>query len=334
MGIFKSEDNGLTWQAANQGLEFIKFWDHSDGQRLHKKDTLLAVSPAYYQDQTLFAGSPSGDGLYKSIDGGDTWAILDLTESGKRFTIVGLAISPAYGNDATIIVSTKGYGLFRSEDAGHTFYKIGDALIRDNHSIEYIEFSPKYHVDQSIFAASDENLFRSSDGGESWVRIKRPVRYEDMREVVRYEGPWKRLAGEDFSAGTESTSNVANSCAYLEFIGTGVTWLGSNGKDRGIAAVYVDDEFKGDVDQFAATRENMANVFSVSGLDFGHHKILIRVSGKKNDQSEGSAISIDAFDVFDKVPTGKDAVIGAGSAVIPDVADGALHQEFPLVSSR
>ncbi len=61
-GILKSTDAGSTWQMKNQGLETLNI-------------RTLAMSP---QDAQLIYAGTNGSGLYRSKDGGETWAHMPL----------------------------------------------------------------------------------------------------------------------------------------------------------------------------------------------------------------------------------------------------------------
>jgi hypothetical protein len=244
-------------------------------------------------DQTVFAAS--SEGLFETTDGGENWQELrDCVEDGY---IIGMAISPDYEDDQTLIVSVRGRGLFKTDDGGTTFMEIGRDLIGDNQAIELIQFSTSYATDNIIYAASDEELFRSTDGGSTWERIAMPVRYENHREVVHYEGEWETLRGDDFSASTVSSSDVAHAKAALNFVGTGVSWIGTESDDQGIARVYIDGEHMGDVDQFGETRKPMVKSYSITGLAYGPHTIMVEVMGTKSPKSTGCRIEVDSFDI-------------------------------------
>jgi hypothetical protein len=116
--IYRSLDGGETWTRLRGGLP--------EGEPL----TLdLAISPAFETDQTLFAGGFRGDfwgeGVYRSTDGGDSWAPMwaDLT----HLRVYDVAISPLYASDGTLLAYSRyqrlspwqgGLSLFRSEDRG------------------------------------------------------------------------------------------------------------------------------------------------------------------------------------------------------------------------
>jgi len=295
-GIYKTEDWGETWQSANNGLTFIEMWK-STASPLTGKDVLLVISPNYKEDKTLFAGSAGTEGLFRTTDGGASWQKLTRAAYGRDGRIIAIAISPNYKNDETLIISVKGKGLFKTDDGGLTFVEIGDELINNNHDIRLIEFSPLYSSDNTIYAASNEEIFQSTDGGNTWKLISRPVRYEDMREVIHYEGKWQREKGSNYSATSVTQSKVAHSIASLSFIGTGVSWIGTEGSDQGIAKVYIDGNYMGDVDQFNDTPGSMVTSFSVTDLDYGWHTIMIEVTNAKNPASTGHRITIDAFDI-------------------------------------
>ena len=293
--IYKTVDGGYTWQPANNGLTFLEAWQSPTVGDITKKDIWLAISPHYRVDKTVFAAC--SEGLFKTTDGGDSWRELRDPAYGEDAYVIGVAISPDYENDGTSIIGVRGKGLFKTENGGTTFTEIGSDLIDNNYEIEYIAFSASYATDNTIYAASDEELFESTDGGNAWQMITRPARYENMRDVVYYEGDWNILRGDDFSASSVSCSDVAHDKSILNFVGTGVTWIGTQSNDQGNARVYIDGNHVGDVDQFGDIRKPMVRSFSVTDLAYGPHTIVVEVTGTKNPESKGCRIEIDAFDI-------------------------------------
>ena len=84
----------------------------------------------------------------------------------------------------------------------------------------------------------------------------------------------------------------------LNFVGTGIKWIGTSSNSQGIAKVYVDGEFQAEVDQYSDSKQVMVNSFSLTGLSNGEHIIRVDVTGNKNSKSNGTRIEIDAFDVI------------------------------------
>ena len=150
-GVYKSVDRGSTWQPVNNGL--IAKGGYAK----------LAISPNYQEDGTVFAGT--AEGLFVTEDGGTSWRKLAGTAYGGDSYIETIAISPNYQNDQTFLISVRGKGLFKTEDGGRTFTQIGDYLTGP------IKFSPSYSVDQTIFSSSGAELYKSTDGGDTWQTV-------------------------------------------------------------------------------------------------------------------------------------------------------------------
>lgn len=289
-GVIRSADGGESWDTVNNGLEFIGDWAANPDRGDFRRDIGIAVSPAFARDKTVFVGSPAANGLYVSHDGGNSWQSSNIDFGLTPAPVLAVAVAPDFASSGSLLVSVKGAGLFMSNDRGRTFKAIASKLIDENASIDYLEFSPNFADDHSIVAASDETLFVSSDKGASWGEITRPVRYEDMRDVVVFDGKWKRQNDEDFSARTQTSSAVKGDTVTLHFIGGGIRWLGSTGPDCGSAQVLIDGVRVSTVSCRADKAGHMRDVFTQNGLTPGPHTIVVRVlSGN---------IAIDAFDVL------------------------------------
>ncbi|MDL2121678.1 MAG: YCF48-related protein [Deltaproteobacteria bacterium] len=288
-GIYKTVDGGDTWHPIKNLTTFAERHQLYSGR--------LAISPNYGKDKIVFAGT--AEGLFRTRDGGKSWQKLEGLAYGGNGLIRGIAISPNFDNDETLIISVKGRGLFKTIDGGATFAEIGHDLITNNHSVRLLRFSPAYSIDNTIYGAGEE-LFHSTDGGNTWKLIPRPIRYENKQhkqDVVHYRGNWEVLKDDDFSVTSVSHSNLAHNKAILNFVGTGVSWIGTESNDQGIAKVYIDGDFKGYVDQFSDTRNVTVRSYSITGLDYGPHTVMIEVTNTKNPESSGYRIEIDAFDV-------------------------------------
>jgi len=293
-GVMHSLDGGKTWSPVNDGLTFVKRWSESPQNGDFRRDVLVAISPNFASGQRIFAGSPAGDGLYTSDDRGHSWVRLQGLNKESPAPVLAIAVSPEFDSDNNLVVSVKGSGLFISVDGGVTFRSVGAEL---HASIEWLEYSPNFQDDHSIVAASDEQLYISEDRGASWREVPRPVRYEDMRDVISYEGEWQRSSGENYSAMTETGTFRSGSSAKLSFIGGGVVWLGSCSPDHGSADVYIDAEYAGSVDCSSRVSGPMQELFSVRDLEHAAHNIEIR---PVIADGAGAAIrvSIDAFDIL------------------------------------
>ncbi len=123
----------------------------------------VALSPNFVTDQLALAATAAG--VYRSTDGGETWA---LSTTGL-YDPSTLAVSFAPQNRATELsafVSTSSGRLFTSSDGGQTW---GEVMAWAGLGvITALAISPDYAHDQTIFVATAEGVFRSQDGGQAW----------------------------------------------------------------------------------------------------------------------------------------------------------------------
>ncbi len=92
------------------------------------------------------------------------WVPMASREGGTVPTIV---LSPEFSTDHLAFAATNA-GIFRSRDGGLSWEVSGDGL--SSFAAQSIAFSPFFATDHTIFAGSaDGSLYRSTDGGDSWV---------------------------------------------------------------------------------------------------------------------------------------------------------------------
>jgi hypothetical protein len=99
-----------------------------------------------------------------------------------------------------------------------------------------------------------------------------------------------------WSGGSATVSSAPGAQATLTFNGTAISWVGARGPDTGIARVFLDGVFAGDVDTYSPNLKIQGPVFTATGLADANHTLTIQVMGK-NGASTGTAIWLDAFDV-------------------------------------
>jgi photosystem II stability/assembly factor-like uncharacterized protein len=191
--VFKSTDEGTTWEAASSGLpgsEILSLaaspnfaadqtlfagtagdgvfvtsdagasWNALNPGALDLMINEIAVSPDFAVDQTVFAGTSSG--LLKSTDGGQTW-----TSILAQGAVEGLALSPAYSLDQTVFVGISGGGILRSQNGGATWQPRNNGL--SDLAVTGLAISPDYAVDRTLLASTANTVFRTSDDGDLWT---------------------------------------------------------------------------------------------------------------------------------------------------------------------
>ncbi len=129
------------------------------------------------------------------------------------------------------------------------------------------------------------------------------TRFEETDLATVYTPGWIHYVdGRPFSGGTAAYSPKTDGRATFTFTGTSVRWIGWRGPMSGIALLFLDGSFVGQVDTYAPTEEVKAVIFSADGLQYGTHKLWIEVTGQKNPAATDSIVVIDAFDVAPALP--------------------------------
>ncbi len=102
----------------------------------------MALSPAYPQDQTLFAGGyrneANGAGVWRSDDGGDTWQ--PRWEGLEHLRVERIEVSPRFADDQTLLAYARyalieagetGYSVHRSDDGGLQWTRVVTATVAE-----------------------------------------------------------------------------------------------------------------------------------------------------------------------------------------------------------
>lgn len=100
---------------------------------------------------------------------------------------------------------------------------------------------------------------------------------------------------------TAKFSGNAGDELIFSFEGTGVSVVGNWFKDGGKADVFVDDEFKRTIDcyfNYANQQHENMNLYHITSLSEGKHKVRIVVKGEKRTESEGTNVYISDAVVF------------------------------------
>lgn len=178
-GIYKSEDGGKSWK--NMGLK--------KSQHISK----IIVHPKNPNILWVAAQGPlwnKGDerGLYKSVDGGNTWGktlgdsewvgVTDIAIDPRNPDRIYAATWQRHRNVAAYMGGGPGTGIYRSEDGGDTWKKINKGLPASNMGKIGLAISPlKPDV---LYAAIELDrrtgaVYKSINRGESWIKQSEAV---------------------------------------------------------------------------------------------------------------------------------------------------------------
>jgi len=176
-GVWKTDDFGRTWKPI--------FDDQPTGSI-----GALALAPS--DPNTIYVGSgeglqrpdlSTGDGMYKSTDGGQTWRHLGLRDAQQ---IPAILVDPRNPNRLFVAVLGHPYGpspergVFRSTDGGQSWQKVlykdertgAIDLASDPRNPETV-YAVLWQAQQGpwengAFSGPNSGLFKSTDGGTTW----------------------------------------------------------------------------------------------------------------------------------------------------------------------
>lgn len=187
--IYVAAATGGVWKSTDKGARFTSIWPAANPQSMGA----LAITPS----GTLFAGTGEanpgggsitygGTGIYRSIDGGATWQLVGLTNSGAIGRIV---VDPANAQHIFTAVAGALYnhggerGVYQSTDGGTSWTQV---LAPDNDTTGAVDLAIDPTNSSRVFAATWDHfrepdlrtyggagsgVYRSINGGTTWQRL-------------------------------------------------------------------------------------------------------------------------------------------------------------------
>ncbi len=173
-GVYRSKDGGKSWDRvlfANEDAGAVDLILDPTNPRILYATTWRVRRMPY----TLESGG-EGSKLWKSTDGGDTWADLTANEGLPKgpLGIIGITVSPSNPDNLYAIFEAEEGGVFRSKDAGKTWTRTNQDRNLRQRAWYYtrIYADPK---DQEQVYVLNVGFHRSKDGGRNFgQRIRVP----------------------------------------------------------------------------------------------------------------------------------------------------------------
>jgi len=179
-GIWKSTDGGVNWKP---------LFEHES------TSSIGAIAVADSDHNVIYAGTGEacirgnmsyGDGVFKSIDGGQSWKNIGLRDTQHIGAVI---IDPRDPNIAFVAALGHAYGpnaergVFRTRDGGKTWEKVLykddrtgaiDVVFDPNNS--NILFASLWQIMRTPYSLDSggpgSGLYKSSDGGTTWKRLE------------------------------------------------------------------------------------------------------------------------------------------------------------------
>lgn len=180
--------SGNLWKTTNSGITFQSVFD----QQASYSIGTVTIDPN--NDEVIWVGTGEnvsgrhvgwGDGIYKSTNGGQTWANLGLKNSEH---IGKILVDPR--NSDVVLVAAEGplwnaggdRGLYKSSDGGHTWQQT--LKIDENTGVTDIEFDPsnpdviyaaayqrRRHTWALLAGGPQSGIYKSTDNGDTWKKV-------------------------------------------------------------------------------------------------------------------------------------------------------------------
>jgi photosystem II stability/assembly factor-like uncharacterized protein len=239
--MYVATSGGGIWKSTDAGMTYTPAWPTATTQ------TMGAIAQG--SDGTLYVGTgeanPSGggltftgDGMYKSTDGGNNWTHIGLEDSAA---IGRLAVDPS--NPQVVYAAATGdirrsvsqRGLYKTTDGGQTWTQV---LAPPNGTTGAVDVAVDPANPQRVYAALWDHhrnngarvyggigsgLFRSDDGGQTWTRLQRvttPLPDYDRPTIGGGSGRGTATAGSTTLTGVTTTSGAFQVGHHI--VGTGI----------------------------------------------------------------------------------------------------------------
>jgi photosystem II stability/assembly factor-like uncharacterized protein len=274
-GVWKTENAGLNWVNLTPDLPNLA-------------TTVVAMSPAntsiiYIGTGEGFfnSGSVTGDGIFKSVDEGQTWQqIVTSTDIVALQNVNRIIVDPE--NPDIVLACGNGFppfhsGIFRSVDGGLSWEEVFTASARVQHLIaDPTDFNIQYA------SINTQGIIKSIDGGQTWAGTGNGLSSTGRIELAISPSNTQRMYASVESAVSGGSSAVFisdDAGANWNLVGPVVfneitEWLGEQGWYGNSVAVNPFDEdivyvgginiFKADVSE--SVRKKPASVTGVSEL--------------------------------------------------------------------
>ncbi len=196
-GVFRSKDGGKTWQNVlfiNDSTGVVDLAMDPGNPRV-----LYAASWQVQRTPWSLASGGAGSGLWKSVDGGDTWRRLEGEGLPKGvWGRVGVSVSGASSDRLWAVIEADEGGVFRSDDAGRTWTRTNsDRDLRQRAwYYTHVHADPQ---DADVVYVQNVRFHRSDDGGRTFKAIATP--HGDNHDLwIDPRDPQRMIEGSDGGA--------------------------------------------------------------------------------------------------------------------------------------
>lgn len=176
-GVFRTTDGGASWHKVlyvNERTGFVSLALNPANPR----EIYAGAWRGERRPWTIISGGPASEtGLYKSVDGGDTWSKLTRGLPQDLIGKIAVDVSPANPQRVYVLLEAPGgqAGLYRSDDAGASFVQVSSEARLVSRPFYYIYVNAHPKDADTVYVNGNVSTFvKSTDGGRSWTVIPTP----------------------------------------------------------------------------------------------------------------------------------------------------------------
>ncbi|MBP6977751.1 MAG: hypothetical protein KBB71_05520 [Lentimicrobiaceae bacterium] len=171
-GVYRSQDGGSTWEKVlfiTDSTSAIDIVQHPQNP-----DILFAAMWERIRGLSYRTSFGLSSGVYKSIDGGDTWTeITGWLPYGHNVGRIGIDIAKSNPNVmyAFYDMDNSEVRVYRSDDGGESWYRTNDNALHgmnSNFGWYFGQIRVDIHDENKVYVFGVE-AFRSTNGGNSWT---------------------------------------------------------------------------------------------------------------------------------------------------------------------
>lgn len=196
-GLYKTSDGGKSWRC----VLHINEWTGATDLLLDPRNPKVLYAATWQRHRTVagFLGGGAGSGLYRSIDGGESWEELETGLPKIRMGKIGLALSAQ--NPDIIYAAIEGYhregALYRSVNRGSSWEKRSETVSGATGPHYYQELYASPHHLNTLYLM-DVRAQISDDGGQNFQRLTEKHKHSDNHALAfKHSDPDYLLMGTD-----------------------------------------------------------------------------------------------------------------------------------------